>query len=516
MNLYGYPRKTTPNISKLKEKNEILVYKKAHSNHVQTMPTLSLVLTEANLINKKDYFNSLSLLDIYNRANVETNWLTNQNLIGVWDNLVAIIAKTAKNLVAINKSIGEDTATQNYDGLLIKKLEKNLKLNNENKIIFMHLMGSHGSYKERYPNNFEKFKEIKKEELGEQKYKDVINKYDNTVYYNDYVVSSIIKELKNQNKVAGLIYFSDHGEAVTEDLGHNSSNFRFNMTQIPMIIWLSDKYKERYPEKTKNLENHRNTMFSNDFIYDTVLGVTNIETDRYEERFDLSSKNYSFKPEEAKLLYGKYNYTDPKNYFYWQKSNIEKLQKEKLLEKLVISNTQTQLKLRNSEYDKIRTYEIRTKFDGKKLKVGNIEFKEFISVLKNKEKDNFVLDIENLSSSNYNSIINYIKSLGIDKNTSLIIPENIDILSDKDVKSLFKITSNSNLDKLDKKNILYLNLEDYLKVKKKLPLEAKYIISTDLDISKPEFLEELKKSKLLEEKQVEKIIINYKGYLLGN
>jgi hypothetical protein len=428
--------------------------------------------------------------------------------MGVFDNLVAVIAKTANELHGINKG---GTSSARHDEELFKIFKTIPKQNN---VIFIHLMGSHADYSSRYPSSYLKFKnKIKKEEIIVKNKKAEINQYDNTVYYNDYVVSSLVKELEKENKVAGLIYFSDHSENIVNHLGHDPSTFTFDQTQIPMIIWLSDKYKERYPEKTKNLEEHRNTMFSNDFIYDTVLGITNVKTDRYEERFDLSSKNYSFKPEEAKLLYGKYNYTDPKNYFYWQKFNIEKLKKDKTINDLVISDVQTQLKLRNAEYDEVRTYEITAKLDGDALKVGDMEFKKFISVLKNKEKDNFILNIENLNTSNYTKIVNYIRTLGIDKNTLLVIPENIDILSDKGVKLLFKVTSNSNL---DKKHRLYLNLEDYLKVKGKLGVATKYIVSTDLDISKPEFIEKLKESKILEDKQVEKIEVSYNGYLLGN
>jgi len=42
------------------------------------------------------------------------------------------------------------------------------------------------------------------------------------------------------------------------------------------------------------------------------------------------------------------------------------------------------------------------------------------------------------------------------------------------------------------------------------------VVSTDLDISKKGFGDDIKLSKLLEDEQVEGILVNYKGYLLGN
>ena len=53
-------------------------------------------------------------------------------------------------------------------------------------------------------------------------------------------------------------------------------------------------------------------------------------------------------------------------------------------------------------------------------------------------------------------------------------------------------------------------------IKEELPVGTKYMISTDLDISKKGFKDKIVTSKLLEDKQVEGILVNYKGYLLGN
>lgn len=47
MQLYGYTRETTPNLQKLYDNGEILKLDNVFSNHVLTMSTLSLALTEA-------------------------------------------------------------------------------------------------------------------------------------------------------------------------------------------------------------------------------------------------------------------------------------------------------------------------------------------------------------------------------------------------------------------------------------------------------------------------------------
>ena len=142
------------------------------------------------------------------------------------------------------------------------------------------------------------------------------NNYDNSVLYNDFIVSNIVDILKKQGGVNALIYLSDHGEDVMRKLGHNPSTFTFDMTQIPLILYFSKEYQEKYQEKINSLNSNKNLLFSNDLLYDTVLGIADIKTDNYEERFDLSSKNYILEDKNALTLHGKKEYVLPENHFY--------------------------------------------------------------------------------------------------------------------------------------------------------------------------------------------------------
>lgn len=88
-----------------------------------TMPTLSLALTEAAQDKKKQYYESVSIVELFNAAGFETYWLTNQNLLGAWDNMVSAVAQEAKTVIGINSSVGRTTKTARLDGDLIKHYE---------------------------------------------------------------------------------------------------------------------------------------------------------------------------------------------------------------------------------------------------------------------------------------------------------------------------------------------------------------------------------------------------------
>lgn len=337
MQIYGYPRNTTPKLQELLNNNEIIKFDNIYSNHTHTMPVLSLALTEASQYNNKSYFESASIVEIFNAANFETVWLTNQNLLGAWDNLVSIIANQADTTIGINKRIGKTTKTQKYDGDLINYLKKELdKKTSKNRVIFVHLMGNHGSYCARFPKTFEVFKgDLELEVFGKsisenKKLKKSVNCYDNSILYNDTVVSNMINDLKNYSGVNALIYMADHADDVIGQLGHNSGKFTFEMTQIPMFAYFSEEYKSKHKDIYKTFVQNQNRLFSNDMFYDTLIGLANITTNAYNPKYDLTSKDFELKDEEAKTLHGKRKYNDPENKFYWQKKNLNYLKENNL------------------------------------------------------------------------------------------------------------------------------------------------------------------------------------------
>lgn len=87
-------------------------------------------------------------------------------------------------------------------------------------MVVFHLIGSHGpKYYERYPDNFRVFTpDCNRADVENCKVEEVINSYDNTVLYTDYVIFQLIEILEehfNERDVA-LLYISDHGESLGE------------------------------------------------------------------------------------------------------------------------------------------------------------------------------------------------------------------------------------------------------------------------------------------------------------
>jgi ribosome biogenesis GTPase len=85
----------------------------------------------------------------------------------------------------------------------------------------------------------------------------MLNSYDNSIAYTDYVLNELIELLKlKENTESFLLFSSDHGEDLYIDgcgkSGHgNETHFNF---EISSFIWYSNMFKQNNVEKTKNID----------------------------------------------------------------------------------------------------------------------------------------------------------------------------------------------------------------------------------------------------------------------
>lgn len=293
MQAYNYHRATTPWLDSMKNDKNMLLFTKAYSCHTHTVPTLLYALTAKNQYNNIAVKNAVSVLEVAEAAGFETVWLSNQVKYSAWDTPVTSIASEANQQKWINSTLGESTNTDYFDGKLIEELEK-IKITDK-MLIVMHLMGNHGSYEQRYPKAFEKYDG-----------KNTIDKYDNSIIYNDYVMSQVYKRARKIPNFKGLVYCSDHADAIDKNLSHDAAQFDFDMTHIPLYIYLSDSYIKNNSAKYKSLEKQKNKLFTNDLLFNLMLGVLGINLNNiYEPNNDPTADTFDNNKERFKTLYGK-------------------------------------------------------------------------------------------------------------------------------------------------------------------------------------------------------------------
>lgn len=294
MNAYGYERNTTPWLTPQKENRNFLFFDHAFSCHTHTVPVLTYALTAKNQYNDQKLENAVSIIEMAKAAGFKTVWLSNQVRYGNYDTPISVIASESDQQIWINHNIGETTRTNFYDGALIEKLRS---LNYTDKmLIVVHLMGNHGSYSDRYPSDFDKFH-------GQNK---TIDAYDNSILYNDYVMSQLYESAQNIPNFQAMVYFSDHTDAVDQGLSHDASNFVWPMTYIPFYMAFSPTYEKVHASTFEMLQNHKASYFTNDLLFNALMGIMHIRAKSiYEPENDFTSPTYNNNESRFMTLYGK-------------------------------------------------------------------------------------------------------------------------------------------------------------------------------------------------------------------
>ena len=295
---YNENAENTPNLTP--SDGKFIVFDNVYASWTQTVPVLQRALTEQSQYNKKEFFESVSIVDVAKKAGYKTFWFSNQGRYGEFDSAITLVAKTADI-----SEWTDDTFdfSELEDEILLKFFEK-INPNEKNFIVF-HLMGSHIYYNSRYPRNFKKW--VTKDGTGMML---AAPSYANSILYTDFVLSRIFDYAKANLNLQAMIYFSDHGEDL--EISHNPDVFRFEMLRIPMFMYFSPEYEKVFPEKVSTLEKNREKHFTNDMFYDTFCGLINAKSNRYDARQDFSSDEYNFTRETLTTMLGQHKLTEDK------------------------------------------------------------------------------------------------------------------------------------------------------------------------------------------------------------
>jgi len=234
--------------------------------------------------------NSEGLLDILHKAGVSVFWKDNdEGCKGVCDRVPNVIIPTKND----GKYCDGDTC---YDMALMQNIDEDIKNDGKNTLIALHLIGSHGpTYSRRYPPEFRRFTpDCPRSDIENCTQEQLVNTYDNTLLYTDYLVSQVIEKAKQyQDKYnVAVIYLSDHGESLGENglylHGTPYSVAPAQQTHVPMLFWLSDGYASAQGIDLPCLKaNAARNDVSQDNLFHTVLSAMNVQTTEHDPQLDI-------------------------------------------------------------------------------------------------------------------------------------------------------------------------------------------------------------------------------------
>lgn len=163
MGLYGYAKPTTPNLSALLQDStssyRLFKFENVVSPEVSTVPSLKKVLTNVSQRNPIPFENALTIVDYFNSAGYKTHWISNQVQLGESSTPITVISTTASQIyfsgLEDSTENGKSPIGTKYDETLLAPFEKYIAADSTGKeVYFVHLMGNHWNYDDRYPPKF--------------------------------------------------------------------------------------------------------------------------------------------------------------------------------------------------------------------------------------------------------------------------------------------------------------------------------------------------------------------------
>lgn len=277
MGIYGYCRNTTPQLASIG--NGLNIFTDA----ISEIPLTIFGVTNALSVNGLNSMGNSGthLISALNQAGFDTYWISNQPMFGGTANILTHMAMRAHHLQWLNRRIDRfDEVKPSLDGALIKPLHSALKTAAPNKAYFLHLLGEHMKYRTRFPENYfpQGFPTLSGKRDAYRT--TIINDYDRAVRYNDEVVAGIIAEAEKAGGNTAVVYFSDHGEEVfdrSDWFGHTYPWATRNMVEIPLLVWLSPKLRERDPELARRVAQARNVPMDVSDISPLMLDLASVD-----------------------------------------------------------------------------------------------------------------------------------------------------------------------------------------------------------------------------------------------
>lgn len=284
--LNGYARATNPLLSK---RADLVSFQQVASCGTSTAASLPCMFAPQGRADFSDKLYEESLLDVLQRAGLAVLWIDNQSgCKGVCERVPTVSTSA-------DKDSSYCAGGECMDAIMISRLDAEIaKLPAERRakgvVVVLHQMGSHGpAYFKRSPSAQKTFQpECKSNILQDCPRQNIINAYDNSIVYTDFVLNQAIDWLQSHANTAGgaLLYVSDHGESLGENnLYLHGLPYAIApdvQKHVPWIAWNTADFGM----DLACLRQRRDASISHDNLFHTVLGMMQVQTMVYDKNLD--------------------------------------------------------------------------------------------------------------------------------------------------------------------------------------------------------------------------------------
>lgn len=287
--MFGYDKPTNPLLEGLQADSLLFAFDNVESYGLWTTQAFTNMMSTFR-DDGSDFSKHDNVVQVLRKLGYKTYWLSNQNKDGVQDLVITRYAQQCDTMAFTHLfgSYHYKTSKLTLDDSLLPILDATLANDTTRQAFFVHLTGSHFDYSLRYPEGFGKFKPADYPGRTEFQAK-ILSEYDNSLLFNDYVVSELLERLAGNDAVA--IYVPDHGQDmfVSNPTYHTHGKPNDPVSvhaarQIPVMVYMSRSYLDEHPELAERVRRAAHNKWNNtDLVYSVV--------DLLGYRFDSDSTN---------------------------------------------------------------------------------------------------------------------------------------------------------------------------------------------------------------------------------
>lgn len=282
--LFGYDRETNP---LLKKQTGLYSFDQTFAASNSTYRSIPMLLSKTTPNKFDEWKHSGNLMQLFKEAGFSTSWIGGQSKSHV---IVKLATRHADYL----------DFTTDKDEKLFNQAKKIISSSSNDQFVIIHTEGSHYDYKKRYPAKFDVFKPSTFVNANATNKTELINAYDNTILYTDYLINDLILFLNKQNKKSMIYYTSDHGENLMDDdknlLYHVQSFPTKYELHVPAFVWLSQDFEAKIPSKVHAMKNNKMKKNTTTTTFHTVADLAGIHyTDAEKDKSVASDQFIAFK-----------------------------------------------------------------------------------------------------------------------------------------------------------------------------------------------------------------------------
>jgi glucan phosphoethanolaminetransferase (alkaline phosphatase superfamily) len=260
--LGGYERVTNPNLAQMKQ-GKLVYFSDVFASSTATRTAIPMIITRATPEKFDPANQERSVISAFAETGFQTAWISNQNRFPY--------SEEAASEVYLNPAWYENTKRYDVDLLpfAFRQIQQHKKL-----LLVLHTMGSHIDYRYRVPESARYFSKAPDASL--------LDYYDDSIRYTDYLLHQIISELEKQAEEPALIFYvSDHGQDLAlAKIGQPSQGqqrFAATMAHIPALVWFNDSYLKAWPDVVDKLDAVRDCHHQQTQMFGTMLKLGHIE-----------------------------------------------------------------------------------------------------------------------------------------------------------------------------------------------------------------------------------------------